>query len=222
MSLREVRIGLLGVVALSLGAGAAAAQAPSGEKKQPTDSAPASAQEEAKPAEGQLTEEEWAAMAAYGQPGEAHKVYEGLVGKWNLKVRTSLGAEGDWTESKGTAEYKWMMGGRFLMEQASCNFEGMTFEWVGLLGYNNHTKEYTAVWVDNASTDTENARGQYDATTRSIDFQGEQFHPRYGRATKFRWVMRLSSPERFVIEMYAPNDQGKDEKQMEIQGVKAP
>jgi hypothetical protein len=71
----------------------------------------------------------------FGKPGPEHKALQKLVGKWSLTLKL------DGNETKGTAEFKSILGGQFVQEEASLTFFGHTMEWIGLYGYNRQEKK---------------------------------------------------------------------------------
>src|SRR5688572_23070974 len=95
-------------------------------------------------------------------PGEHHQRLDPLAGKWQLAVKWRNKPEEKWSESKGVAQYTWILGGRFLQEQFKYDMAGEPMEWLGIYGYDNFQKQYTAVWVDNMGTNTEFADGKFD------------------------------------------------------------
>src|SRR5262245_18366127 len=121
-------------------------------------------------------------------PGEHHRRLDALTGRWKLAVKWRNTPDARWAESKGTAEYRWILGGRFLMEEFKYDMGGQPMEWVGIYGYDNFQKTYTAVWVDNPGTNTEFADGQYDPKGSVFTYTGEQDDPATGGKKKFRWL----------------------------------
>src|SRR5262245_37899731 len=65
-------------------------------------------------------------------PGEHHQRFDVLAGKWQLAVKWRDKPDAKWTESKGTAEYKWILGGRFLLEEFKYDMGDKTLEWLGI------------------------------------------------------------------------------------------
>jgi hypothetical protein len=131
-------------------------------------------------------------------------------------VRVPGDAEGQWTESAGKVTYKWLLGGRFLMEEAACDFAGTQFEWIGLYGYDKVRRKYTAVWADNFGTSTDFAECDADASGKVFAFAGEQVDPQSGKKGKFRWVLTIESYDKVRIEMFEPGPDGKEPKSLEI------
>jgi hypothetical protein len=169
-------------------------------------------------AAGQQDREAWMKLTL---PGEPHKRLGALAGKWNQVVRVRTAPDAPWVESKGTAEYKPTLGGRFLMEEVKCSVMGQPFEWVGIYGYDNHRKKYTAVWMDSFGTDTEHGEGQADPAGKVFTFFGEHNDPRTGNKAKFKWVITSEGKDKMRVEMYEINAAGKEFKNLEIIATQA-
>jgi hypothetical protein len=52
------------------------------------------------------------------------------------------------TETKGTSSVKWVLGGRYLMEQTRGTIMGQPHEGIGITGYDNYKNMYVATWMD--------------------------------------------------------------------------
>src|SRR5262249_49397405 len=110
----------------------------------------------------------------FSKPVPEHKALQKLVGKWSLTLKL------DGNETKGTAEFKSILGGLFVQEEASLTVFGDKMEWVGLYGYNGQKKKLTGVWVDNLGMTTI-GDGDPDPAGKTFRYSGE--HP--GKSAKF-------------------------------------
>lgn len=156
----------------------------------------------------------WTKLAS---PGDHHKHLESLVGKWTQVVKVRPGPNAPWMESTGTAEYKLILGGRFVMEEVKCTMFGRPFGWIGIYGYDNMQSKHTAVWADDFGTNTEFGLGQCEANGKTITYTGERPDPRKPAAmAKFKWVITLESHDKMLIEMYEVDKEGKQIKNAEI------
>jgi len=196
--------------------------APAGPEKKPfvADKPPA---DEKKPAAGAALspEDEKASMAEMmalmeilGTPGEGHKRLETLVGSWDLVIRSWCGGpDKPCTESKGTSQVRWILGGRYLSEEVTSEFvmpnpetgkdEKYPFQGQGLTGYDNYRNMYVGTWVDSMSTQMFVSRGSADQTGKVITYYGEMDEPAldvHGRMVKM--VTRLVDKDKHVMEMY--------------------
>lgn len=86
-------------------------------------------------------------------PGDAHKVLEQFVGSWETESSTWMeGPDKAPSVSKGTAEVKWVLGGRFLQQEMTGEMMGMPMSGIGFSGYDNFKKKYNSFWIDNTAT----------------------------------------------------------------------
>ena len=95
--------------------------------------------------EKQKGEADSATMEAWmkaGQPGEHHEHLGALIGQWNTHIKWRVTADAPWTESTGTAEFKWVMGGRYIVEKTESSMGEQKFEGMGILGYENTAKKH--------------------------------------------------------------------------------
>ncbi len=161
-------------------------------------------------------------MMKLGQPGEHHKHLDALAGKWDLVLKLQGPGTGTTpSESKGTAEFKWIMERRFLVEEAKTQLFGKPFQWMGIYGYDNAGKKYTAVWVDNFQTHTEIGEGQCDGAGKVFTFVGESFNPGSKTKEKFKWVINVEGKDKIRTEMFQVSPEGKDTCMMVIHGTRA-
>lgn len=153
-------------------------------------------------------------------PGEHHQRLDPLAGTWQLAVKWRNKPEEKWTESKGVAQYRWILGRRFLQEEFKYDVGGEPMEWLGVYGYDNYQKQYTAVWVDNMGTNTEFADGKFDPKTKMLSYTGEQDDPATGGKRKFQWKITIESKDKLRFDSFDQDSQGKYFKNTEIIGVR--
>lgn len=149
-------------------------------------------------------------------PGEHHQRLDALAGKWQLAVKWREKPDAKWAESKGAAEYKWILGRRFLTEEFKYDMAGQPMEWLGIYGYDNYQKKYTAVWVDNMGTNTEFAEGRYDAKGKILSYAGEQDDPATGGKRSFKWLITIEGPDKLRFDSYDQDPPGKYFKNTEV------
>ena len=143
----------------------------------------------------------WAELAT---PGDAHKRLDPLAGSWDTTTRMFMGGpEGPATESKGTAEKRWMLGHRYLQEEAKSELMGQPFEGLGYVGYDNGKNMYTFAWMDSMGTQMSTGSGSADPAGQVIRFFGQSDEPTlkvYGRTVKY--VLRIIDNDKHVFEIY--------------------
>ena len=97
---------------------------------------------------------------------------------------------------------------------------GEPLEWMGIYGYDNFLKKYTAVWVDNMGTNTEFADGQYDPKSKVFSYIGEQDDPATGGKRKFKWIITIETPDRVRFDSYDQDPPGTYFKNTEVVGMR--
>ena len=93
---------------------------------------------------------------------------------------------------------------------------GMPMEGMSITGYDNFTKEFTSIWIDNMGTGTTVAKGTYDEETKTITLYGSMVDPMTGKDTKYREVINIVDDNHHVFEMYVDQD-GQEVKNMEVE-----
>lgn len=173
---------------------------------------------EGAPQEGQPMDPAMEAWMKYAAPGVHHQHLAVLVGKWDVAAKFMMGPEGPIQESKGKAEYKSIMGRRFIIEEYSGDMSGMPFEGMNILGYDTMKQKYTSVWFDSMGTIMIYAEGTCDANGKVATYFGEYDDPMTGGKTKkkFRNTMKIESKDKAVFEMYEAGPDGKETRVLEL------
>ena len=156
------------------------------------------------------------AMMKAGTPGDPHKALDGMTGSWNAKVTSWMAPGADPMVMEGTAENKWVMGGRYMEQRFSGNFMGMPFEGLGYTGYDNVKKQYWGTWMDNMSTGMMMTTGTAtDAKTWT--FTGMMADPMTGKDMKVDEKITWVDADHHNMEMWCPGPDGKAFKNMLIE-----
>ena len=74
-------------------------------------------------------------------------------------------------ETSGSTETEMILGGRFLVDHTTGEFNGQKFEGMGISGYDNIKQKYISVWLDTMGTGMMTAEGQADAKGKVLDLQ---------------------------------------------------
>ncbi|HEY9205213.1 MAG TPA: DUF1579 family protein [Candidatus Methanoperedens sp.] len=74
-------------------------------------------------------------------PNPALKIFEKLIGKWELKGRTPDSKEDNIT---GRTTFEWMPGGFFLKSEGEINFKGFVMRSLEIIGYDSKKKTFSA------------------------------------------------------------------------------
>jgi hypothetical protein len=126
-------------------------------------------------------EEMMAAMMKLAAPGPEHAALNPLAGSWKTTVKSFMGPAGPMPQpevTQGTCDRTWMMGGRYLVSNYKGNFNGMPFEGMEVLGYDNMKRQYVSSWMDNMGTGIMQSTGPaMDPATKSFTLTGTSPDP---------------------------------------------
>ena len=131
-----------------------------------------------------------------------------------------MSPEGEPTLSEGTASGEMLMGGRYLKVNHASAMMNMPMEGMSLEGFDNASKEFTSVWIDNMGTGIMIARGTYDEDTKTINYKGSFVDPMSGKEMSFRETMKYVDENTRRMEMFMINDDGSEFKSMIVQYTK--
>jgi hypothetical protein len=201
MRSRTAFVAALAVIGLGFAAGSVLSQEGGGEKKE--NEAPA------------MTPEQQAEMEAWmkaGTPGEPHKRLAARAGEWEVSAKWWHSPEGPPQESKGSATFRSLFDGRYLIQEYRGDMMGMPFEGFGLEGYDNITKEYVGTWVDSMSTCMMVMKGKADekGVVTSI---GEFPHPT-GGVCRMRIAVTDKDKDSFSMEMWGTEPKHPEERKV--------
>jgi hypothetical protein len=161
-------------------------------------------------------EEMMAVMMKYATPGPEHKALQPLIGSWDCNIKMWMEPSAPPTESKGTAENKWILGNRYVQEDVVGDMNGMPFHGMGLTGYDLYKKQYNWVWMDEMSTMIVYSSGKADSTGKVFTFGGNYDDIMTGQPKTFKAVMRIVDDNKHVFEMYDVQPDGKEVKNFEV------
>src|SRR5262245_29341505 len=127
------------------------------------------------------------ALAEAGKPGAEHKKLQPFVGNWTFTLKLWTDPSQDPAVMKGTVEAKWIMGGRFVQETVKCECDGgKTVEGLGLLGYDNAQKKFTAVRACGICGTIQNTLSTSDTSGKKFTCTTEECCPVNGEKVKGR------------------------------------
>ncbi len=152
-----------------------------------------------------------------------HQLLGKLAGEWTYEVKMWMAPDAPPMTSKGTAERKPMMEGRYYLmhvngtmqmpgpdgKMKDFDFKGMSLE-----GYDNVQKKFVSAWIDNMGTGIIMFEGTYDPATDSYTYHStSEMMP--GMKTKVKEVIKVADKDHHTLEWYEERD-GKEVKTMEI------
>lgn len=149
----------------------------------------------------------------YMTPSTVHQAFAKMAGNWNASVTTIMG--GQEMKSEGSGVYEVILGGRYLKSSFKSTMMGMPFEGFGLDGYDNATKQYLSVWMDNFGTGIMYLKGKMDDATKTVVYTGMIVDPMSGNEVPTKTTMKMIDDDHSVMEMFS-FENGKEVKNMQI------
>ncbi len=139
-------------------------------------------------------------------PGEQHRYMDNLVGRWKTKTRVWMQGPGSPPmETEGTAEYKWILDGHYMLMETDGELMGQPHQGMGLMGYDNYRKQYTNTWLDNMSTAVYSSCGNFDPSGKVLTMYGSMDEPMTGEIGKTsKYVVRIIDDNKHIFEIHDP------------------
>src|SRR5262249_34345435 len=143
----------------------------------------------------------------------AHKKLNDCVGDWDTVSKMWMDGPGSKpTETRGHSSIKWVLDGRFLLEEfdgempmpdATGNVTMKPYKGMGLFGHDNVRNMYVANWANNRSRKIVNMPGKFDQSGKVLTMYGEMDEPMldvHGRMVKFVW--KTIDKNKKIFEVY--------------------
>ena len=154
-----------------------------------------------------------AEMTKLAAPGPQHERFRASVGKWKAVVK-SWNGPGEPAVGEGVSENQVILGGRYLEQRFTSTMMGQPFEGYGLNGYDNATRRYWFIWVDNMSTGMMSGWGDMDEPGKVLTTTSTTTGPD-GKPMDMKSVTRFMDDGTQVFTMYGLAG-GQETKMMEI------
>ena len=155
----------------------------------------------------------------YMTPGPMHEMMAESVGEWKTKTTFWMDPAGEPMESEGTATFEMILGGRYMKSTHQGMVMGMPFTGIMLQAYDNATKEFISIWIDNLGTGMSVSKGTYDEDTKTLNSTGTMIDPMSGKELNYRQTVQLTDDNHQVVEMFI-QENGKEIKNMVIELTK--
>ena len=134
--------------------------------------------------EDQLAQDPTSQMTRWlraSQPGAEHQRLDDLAGRYTVTIRAWLThADQPPMQAEGEAEYRWVLGGRWLQQRLNSRLMGLPYEGLGMLGYDRTEEHYASYWQDSLSTATRSSFGEYDEQEMQLVMRGTAHDPATG------------------------------------------
>jgi hypothetical protein len=170
---------------------------------------------------GKQTAAEMQAAMTRGAPGAQHRALEPLVGRFDITSRMWMAPNEPPQQATGTAEHRWVLGGRFVMMDLRSEMGGQPFHGIGFIGYDNVRGEYTSVWMDDMSTGIMRGTGTFDSASKTYKESGTFSCPmRNEKDIRYRSEWKMVDTDTYTYTMFAPGADGREMKAIEVTYVR--
>jgi hypothetical protein len=149
-------------------------------------------------------------------PGPEHQKLAKLAGKWKMQLTSWFAPGAPPQKSEGSAEFKTVLGGRYLQQEVKSEMGGQPFEGMGTMGFDNVTKERFATWTDSMSTGLMVMRGKCAADAKKCTTKGTMSDAVAGKPVPFSETTTMTDDDHFTFELRGPGPDGKQFKMLEI------
>ena len=138
------------------------------------------------------------------RPGEAHQRLDELEGRYDIRIRAWLTSpDQPPLQAEGKAEYRWLLGDRWLQQTLQSRLMGLPYEGLGMLGYDRIDGHYASYWQDSLSTATRSSFGQIDESSNRLVMRGTADDPATGAMDQpVRYEISLGEPSGHVFRAY--------------------
>ena len=138
----------------------------------------------------------------YMTPGEMHEMMAESVGDWKTVSKFWMDPQSEPMVNEGTAKVEMILGGRYLKTTHHSTVMGMPMEGINLQCYDNASKQFSAVWLDNLGTGMSFSTGSYDEDKDAINFIGTMIDPMTGEEISYRSTHQIIDDNHQIFEMF--------------------
>jgi hypothetical protein len=146
------------------------------------------------------TAEAIARAQALVAPGPEHEVLARLAGTWDQDIRIWPEPGAEPMSSKGVAEARMILGGRFLESRAEAEFFGVRGESVSIMGFDRRRDLYTVLGLDTFGTYWVAAAGKAEGETHIV-MRGEDEDPVIGHTQEYEFRIRIDDADTWTMEI---------------------
>ena len=155
-------------------------------------------------------------MPPMGPPDEM-KLMAGMVGTWDVSMDLRMDPTSEYTNSKGEAQYRYILGGAAMEFTYKSTLMGRPFEGLGFVAFNRETGKWQSTWMDGMGAYISHYEGGMvdgKVVLEGVDYMnGEEFLTRTTQTPmgddKFTWVMEHSTDGRQTWDVYLKSEYTK-------------
>ena len=154
--------------------------------------------------------------AANAMPAEQHQQLAASEGLWRTEMIYWTSPDAKPSIVRGTCDIKMVLGGRYQQSVFKSETEGVPFEGIGYIAYDNARKMYISTWIDNTGTGMVYLEGDYDRADATTEMLGQCTEVASCRQRGMRQVTTNVDENTQIMEMYQTPDGGEEYKSMQV------
>ncbi len=166
--------------------------------------------------EGEECDAEMMEWMKYAAPGDHHAKMAEMVGTWDVVGRMYTDPGQPPMVSKGKSVFRLVLGGRYLEQKYESEFMGTPMVGLGYSGFDNYAGKHVSFWIDNFSTGMMLTEGTCTDSCSVITESGTYPDILTGGTKKYTMVLRKTSDNERLMEMYEENEAGEKTRTMEM------
>ena len=150
--------------------------------------------------EGMDPEEMMKAWMEAGEPVEQHEEMKVFLGEWDADLKGLM--PGMDYQSKGTAKYESIMGGRFVRMDFHGDVMGTPMHGISISGYHRALDRFESIWIDGTGTAIAYATGE--KTDTGWAYEGDETDPMAGVTMRVRDTIDMHGKDKMVFTRHYP------------------
>ncbi len=141
-------------------------------------------------------------LAMKGQPTEAHKRLEDMIGTFDVEISFSMGPQAPAIVLHAKQTGRWILGKRFVqVTTAPAPGEEAPMESLSIYGFDARSQDYFWFGIDSTDTYSVFAQGKFDEASKAFTLHGTNEEPGVGKVP-FKHVLHPPEGDRSVSEIW--------------------
>jgi hypothetical protein len=164
------------------------------------------------------TQEDMQKCMKAGMPGEQHERLGKGVGTWVAKTTMWMTPDSEPITSEGTSTLEPFMDGRYFKAEMDGEMPGMgPYHGFGLYGFDNVSREFVSMWVDNHSTGIMHGTGKLSDDGKKLSWTYTGNCPLTEKPMKMREIETTTGADTKTLDMFGEDPKtGKEFQMMHI------
>jgi len=160
-------------------------------------------------------EDTLARSSVASRPGPEHQWLAPLIGSWTMEMTWySPGAPP--LRTSGTSENRWILGGRFVLAEATAGEGPAAIEDKTIYGYDRWERKFFSLGLRTVGAGLTQDWGFYDPVGHSFALSGKERDQTTGRLVVHRQLIKVQGLDRYSIDVFVDVPQRRPLKVLQI------